>query len=78
MHPLNVVLPNSVRDVSERFPNAVTQLHIVQGSLSSLTWFPIMSVFETARLMIIGSKTGYGTLLSEKMLSDLHIHHAGS
>ena len=46
---------------------------------SSLMWSDgILSFFDTANLTDLGSKTGYRTLTSLKMFSNLLIHHTGS
>ena len=58
------------------------RLNGVTLSMSSLVvlrdmsaWF---SIFDTANLTDLGSKTGYRTLTSLKMLSNLLIYHAGT
>ena len=48
-------------------------------SPGGLTWsVGMMSIFYTAHLMDLGSKTGYSTLTRLKMSNSLLIHHAGS
>ena len=52
---------------------SMSSLLVVLRDLSA--WF---SVFDTAHLTDLGSKTGYRRLTSLKMSNNLLIHHVGS
>ena len=52
---------------------SISSLLVVLRDLSA--WF---SVFDTAHLTDLGSKTGYHRLTSLQMSNNLLIHHAGS
>ena len=52
---------------------SMSVLVVVLRDLSA--WF---SIFDTAQLTDLGSKTGYGRLTSLKMSNNMLIHHAGS
>ena len=52
---------------------SMSVLVVVLRDLSA--WF---SIFDTAQLTDLGSKTGYRRLTSLKMSNNMLIHHAGS
>ena len=52
---------------------SMSSLLVVLRNLSA--WF---SIFDTAKLTDLGSKTGYRRLTSFKMPNNMLIHHAGS
>ena len=52
---------------------SMSSLRVVLRDLSA--W---LSIFDTARLTDLGSKTGYHRLTSLKISNNLLIHHAGS
>ena len=73
----------SSRDTSYQARYSCSAKNYVTLSMSSLlvvlrdlsAWF---SIFDTAHLTGLGSKTGYRRLTSLKMSNNLLIHHAGS